>query len=279
MLAHVRPAVRIALAAASALGLTRFAERQLPAENAYAATLAPAPSPAAPHAPCPRGALPDHGACVPVPIGTPDDGPTPEIQANAHRDRGGRLIRYEHIPRRPERPADYRRYTFPIRLAADQAFTGSGYDLDRPDSQQRRGSRFKAVGHGGIDLGAARGTPVHAVRLEHQSGDAEVLFVGDLFGTTVITRHTITETGVPRDYIVLHGHLDRAAALRVGEAVPAGTTLGFVGDSGSPGAVHLHFEVRRVRDETRLRELAPRELVHNARTIACDPRNVLEIAP
>ncbi len=275
----MRPAVRIALVAASALGLTRFAEGHLPAEAGTTVALPLEDAATTPHAPCPRGALPDHGACIPVPVGPVDDGPTPEIQANAHRDRAGRLVRYEHIPRRPERPADYRRYTFPIPLAPGQAFSGSGYDLDRPDSEQRRGARFKAVGHGGIDLGARRGTPVHAVRLEHQSGDAEVLFVGDLFGTTVITRHTITESGVPRDYLVLHGHLERAAALRPGDAAPAGTTLGFVGDSGSPGVVHLHFEVRRVRDETRLRELAPRELVHNARTIVCDPRNVLELAP
>jgi murein DD-endopeptidase MepM/ murein hydrolase activator NlpD len=272
----VTPAVRIALAAASALALTRFAERHLPVESAQAAMLPAGNSPAGLRAPCPAGALPDHGACIPVPVGPEDDGPAAEIQENEHHDRVGNLVRYENIPRRPERPADYRRYAFPIALSSEQSFSGSGYDLDRPDAEQRRGSRFKAVGHGGIDLGAARGTPVRAVRLEHQVGDAEVLFVGELFGTSVITRHTITELGVPRDYIVIHGHLERAAALHAGDSAASGVTLGFVGDSGSPGAVHLHFEVRRVRDDTKLRELGPRELVHNARTIACDPRNVLE---
>ena len=105
-----------------------------------------------------------------------------------------------------------------------------------------------------------------------------MLFAGELFGTTVVTRHSVSEAGSPRDYLILHGHLERAAALRPGDAAPAGTLLGFVGDTGSPGAVHLHFEVRRVRDDVQVRELAPRELVHNARTIACDPRNVLEFA-
>ena len=147
-----------------------------------------------------------------------------------------------------------------------------------PDAEQRRGSSLKAVGHGGLDLAAPRGTPVRAVRLEHQLGEAEVLFAGELFGTTVVTRHSVSEAGAPRDYLVLHGHLERAAALRVGDGAPVGATLGFVGDTGSPGAVHLHFEVRRVRDQIELRNLAPRELVHNARTIACDPRNVLEFA-
>jgi murein DD-endopeptidase MepM/ murein hydrolase activator NlpD len=156
----------------------------------------------------------------------------------------------------------------------------SGYDLDRPDVEQRRGPAFKAVGHGGIDLAAPRGTPVQAVRLEHQIGEAEVLFVGELFGTTLVTRHSVRESGIDRDYLILHGHLERAAAnLARGALVPRGTTLGFVGDTGSPGAVHLHFEVRRARDGIVLRELAPGELVKNARTIVCDPRNVLEFAP
>jgi murein DD-endopeptidase MepM/ murein hydrolase activator NlpD len=213
-----------------------------------------------------------------VPLAPLEDGPSPEVAENAHHDRKGRLIRYEHIPRRPERPADYRKYRLPIPIRGDQSFASSGYDLDLPDAEQRRGASLKAVGHGGIDLAAPRGTRVQVVRLEHQLGEAEVLFAGELFGTTVVTLHSVSEAGSPRDYLILHGHLERAAALRTGDAVPLGTTLGFVGDTGSPGAVHLHFEVRRVRDDVQVRTLAPQELVHNARTIACDPRNMLEFS-
>jgi murein DD-endopeptidase MepM/ murein hydrolase activator NlpD len=272
--------VRIALAAATTLVVARFAERYLPPETAHAASAGAGLGEAArAEAACPAGTLPDHGACIPVPLEPFDDGPSPEVEQNAHRDRAGRLVRYEHIPRRPERPADYRRYLLPIPVSDEQSFATSGYDLGLPDAEQRRGAHLKAVGHGGVDLAAPRGTPVHVVRLEHQIGPAEVLFVGELFGTSVVTRHAVTETGVARDYLIIHGHLERAATgLRVGDAAPDGATLGFVGDTGSPGAVHLHFETRRARDDVRLRELGPRELVHNAKTIACDPRNVLELA-
>jgi murein DD-endopeptidase MepM/ murein hydrolase activator NlpD len=199
-----------------------------------------------------------------------------EVEQNEHHDRHGRLVRYEHIPRRPERPADYRRYALP--LSTPQSFVGSGYDLDLPDAAQRRGAGLKAVGHGGLDLAAPRGTAVHGVRLEHQRGEAEVLFMGELFGTSVVTLHTVAEGSALRAYLIVHGHLERASGgLQRGSAVTPETTLGFVGDTGSPGVVHLHFEVRRVRDAIAVRELAPGELVHNAKTVACDPRNVLEL--
>jgi len=216
-----------------------------------------------------------------VPVAPIDDlqGEALESEQNEHHDRQGRLVRYEHIPRRPERPADYRRYALPLATSKQQAFVGSGYDLGLPDAEQRRGAGLKAVGHGGLDLAAPRGTVVHGVRLEHQRGDAEVLFVGELFGTSVVTLHSVAEASALREYLIVHGHLERAnASLHKGDAVSTETTLGFVGDTGSPGAVHLHFEVRRVRDAIPVRELGPRELVHNAKTIACDPRNVLELA-
>lgn len=270
----VRPIVQIALLASALLGASRWAERS-------GAQPTPAVGNSAEQerfvAACPAETLPDHGACIPVNAPTDPDAEAPEVAQNEHHDRQGRLVRYEHIPRRPERAADYRRYALPIAVPKNQAFLGSGYDLDLPDAEQRRGSGLKAVGHGGLDLAAARGTLVHGVRLEHQRGDAEVLYVGELFGTSVVTLHSVAEAGALRDYLIVHGHLERANTnLRKGSVVTPETTLGFVGDTGSPGIVHLHFEVRRVRDDVAVRELGPRELVHNAKTIACDPRNVLE---
>jgi len=206
-------------------------------------------------------------------------GPDLEATRNAHRDRLGRLEHYEHIPLRAERATDYRAYRLPVPLPASGPVVSSGYDLHLPDDAQRRGASFKEVGHGGIDIAAPRGTPVRALVLEHQSGAASLLFAGELFGTTVVTHHTVREGTGLREYLVVYGHLERAsAALARGEAVPRDAVLGFVGDTGSPGVVHLHLEIRRVRDGIRVRELAPRELVHNARTIAVDPRNLLERA-
>lgn len=227
---------------------------------------------------CPAGTLPDGGVCVPV-LDVTAGGEALAEQRAAHHDRQGRLRVYDQIPRRPERPADYRRYQLPVPALPQQSFVTSGYDLDQPDEEQRRGAEMKAVGHGGVDLAQKRGTPVLLVPLEHQVGDADVLFVGKLFGNSVVTHHAVREGGTLRDYLVIHGHLEKpASGLARGASLPAGGVVGFVGDSGSPGVVHLHLEVRRAREGISLSALAPGELAHNAKTVACDPRNVLPLA-
>jgi len=278
---EVRPIVRIALFAAAALSVERWAARVAEAQptpslprNGDAANLGEHAS----VAPCPAEFLPDHGACVPSRFERVEGGQDPEVRSNAHRDRAGRVVRYDHIPRRPERPADYRRYRLPIHVPRDRPFVGSDYDLGEPDNEQRRGARFKAVGHGGVDWAAPRGAPVHAIRLEHQTGETEAVFVGELFGTSVVTRHRVLEAGAPQTYLIVHGHLERAASdVRRGDALPVGKVLGYVGDTGSPGAVHLHFELRRLREGTEFERLGPREWLHNSHSMASDPRNLLEL--
>lgn len=227
---------------------------------------------------CPEGTLPDQGVCIPVPRAA--EGAAELIaEQNAHRDKSGALRVYDQIPRRPERPSDYRKYRWPVAPLPGQNLVVSGYDLDRPDVQQRRGTHIKAVGHGGIDLGQRRGTEVRLVALEHQSGDAEVLFVGEVFGNSVVTRHPVRENDRLREYIIVYGHLEGPApGLARGMNLREGSLVGFVGDSGSPGDVHLHFEVRRVREGLNVASLAPGELTRNARTVVCDPRNVLPLA-
>lgn len=199
-------------------------------------------------------------------------------QRAAHHDREGHLRVYDQIPRRPERPADYRKYQLPVPPLPQQSFVTSGYDLDLPDDEQRRGAELKAVGHGGIDLAQKRGTPVALVPLEHQVGDADVLFVGKLFGNSVVTHHSVREGSSLRDYLVIHGHLEKpASGLTRGSTLAAGGIVGYVGDSGSPGVVHLHLEVRRAREGVVLSALGPGELSRNSKTVACDPRNVLPL--
>jgi len=228
---------------------------------------------------CPARTLPDGGVCIPLPdfaLG----GEALLEQRAPHHDRAGRLRLYDQIPRQPERPADYRSYQLPVPPLPQQSFVTSGYDLDQPDEAQRRGAELKAVGHGGIDLAQKRGTPVSLVPLEHQVGEADVVLVGKLFGNSVVTHHAVRESGAVRDYLVIHGHLDKpAAGLARGASAPAGSVIGYVGDSGSPGVVHLHLEVRRVRDGVDFASLGPGELAHNSKTVACDPRNVLELLP
>lgn len=230
---------------------------------------------------CPEGTLPDGNACVHLP--GEDDGPEAPIESNGHRLRSGRWAPYAQIPRLPERPADYDQYKYPIPAGLPGGHSVvSGYDLDRPDSDQRRGRTLHAVGHGGVDLPQKRGTPVKLVALEHQQGDADAIYAGPLFGTTVVTRHTVREGGVLRDYLVLYGHLEGIApGLTLGAQVKDGEVLGFVGDTGSPELVHLHLETRRVRDAVdvskRLANGGPGELLADDVSIVCDPRNVLPL--
>jgi murein DD-endopeptidase MepM/ murein hydrolase activator NlpD len=232
-----------------------------------------------PDAPCPRGTLPDGNVCVPVP--DPEAGRQALAEAqNEHHDRAGRLRVYDQIPRSPERPKDFRQYRLPIPAPSKQGFVGSGYDLDRPDNEQRRGAELSAVGHGGVDLAQARGTPVRLVNLEHQVGDAVVLAFGHLFGNSVVTLHTLREASALREYLVIYGHLDSIApGLSPRQTLPADSLLGYVGDSDSPGIVHLHLEVRRAREGVDAAQLPLGQITQNAKTVACDPRNVLELLP
>lgn len=227
---------------------------------------------------CPRGTAPDGEVCVSLAV--VEDGPALEARSNAHRTRSGQWSTYEQIPRLPERPADYDRYRYPVPPGLSGGrHVASGYDLDQPDERQRRGARLKHVGHGAVDLPQAKGTPVRMIALEHQEGPAEVVFAGWLFGTTVITRHTLREAGHLRDYLMLFGHLDAIApGVTPGTTVAEDGVVGAVGDSGSPGLVHLHLEVRRVREGVDLTNIpAGAAMLHESVSVVCDPRNVLPL--
>jgi len=236
----------------------------------------------APMAPCPPRTVPDGEICVHVPSEHGDGEPEAPVSANAHRTRNGRWQAYEDIPRRPDRTPDYDAYRYPVPPGLPGGHSVvSGFDLDKPDEAQRRGRTLHAVGHGGVDLPQVRGTPVKVVALEHQEGDAEVLWVGALFGTTVLTRQTVREGGRPRDYVVLFGHLDGVApAVNPGAVLKDGDVVGFVGDTGSPELVHLHWEARRLRDGVDAASVVKRggaQLLADEVSVVCDPRNVLPL--
>jgi murein DD-endopeptidase MepM/ murein hydrolase activator NlpD len=198
-----------------------------------------------------------------------------------HHERGGWRA-YDQIPKLPDRPARYDAYTWPL----ESASLSSGYDLDAPDEKQRRlRSRPNEIGHGGLDLLAARGTPVHLVPLEGQDGETRVIYTGPLFGTTVVTAHRIRAEGQGparlQTYVVLYGHLESVAAgMSAGQNAAPGTMVGSVGDSGSPGIVHLHLEVRRLREGVDLERVAAGpSLISESVSVPCDPRNVLPLRP
>jgi hypothetical protein len=199
--------------------------------------------------------------------------PWVNVVAGGHTDKDGSWVEYDQIPRRPDRPEWYGAYRYPLA----NPIMSSGYDLDLPDELQRRG-KMTAVGHGGVDLAEKKGTPVTMIRLDHQVGDAEVIYVGWLFGETVVTRHTLREGGRKRDYVLLFGHLQEAAeGLRRGQRVREGELVGLVGDTASPEFVHLHLEARRLRDGIDAWRVGAWNINARELSVVTDPRNVLPL--
>lgn len=228
--------------------------------------------------PCPPATIPDGNVCVPVPDPNEGGGPL-DTKIYGNEDNFGVWTEYGQIPRRPDRPKGYWAYRLPVDLLPDQSLPQDGQDLDLPSPMQRRDRGLHADGHGGIDVAQLRGARVKLVPLEHQQGNAELLYAGPLFGNTAVTLHQLKQGSSLREYLVLYGNLERIAlGLRRGTSLPDGTVLGYVGDSESPGKVHLHLEVRRVRQGVEAKKLSSTEMVDAARTIVCDPRNVLSIA-
>ena len=96
---------------------------------------------------------------------------------------------------------------------------GAGWGADR-------GKRS----HKGMDMGGKRGTPIFAVeagrinRTKRQSNGALQIVLRGKSGSKYY-----------------YGHMDKVT-IKGGQKVKKGQVIGKMGDSGSPGAVHLHFE-------------------------------------
>jgi murein DD-endopeptidase MepM/ murein hydrolase activator NlpD len=235
--------------------------------------------------PCAATELSDDGVCIRVGEIDYDEGEAVAAVPNGHHEKSGHWRVYDQIPKADERPADYDAYRYPIPAGmAGGHHVVSGYDLDKPDVKQRRSWHLKHVGHGAVDLPQQRGAPIALVPIEHQEGDATLLYDGVLFGNTVITLHTVRESGALRHYALLYGHLENSAAgLRAGMPLAEGSTIGYVGDSGSPNLVHLHLEVRKIREgvdiAAEIKRYGSGALLMDHTAIVCDPRNVLPLKP
>jgi murein DD-endopeptidase MepM/ murein hydrolase activator NlpD len=86
--------------------------------------------------------------------------------------------------------------------------------------------------HGGVDLAAPAGAPVFA------TGRGIVVTAGWAGGYGLLV--TIDHGGGKQSR---YGHLS-AAAVSIGQIVPTGTVVGFVGSSGLATGPHLHYEIR-----------------------------------
>jgi murein DD-endopeptidase MepM/ murein hydrolase activator NlpD len=92
--------------------------------------------------------------------------------------------------------------------------------------------RHRSQFHGGADIHADRGTPVHV------AGDGTVIFAARQggYGNVIFVDHG-------RGLITRYGHLSKIL-VKKGEIVTAATEIGRVGATGRATGPHLHFEVR-----------------------------------
>jgi murein DD-endopeptidase MepM/ murein hydrolase activator NlpD len=88
--------------------------------------------------------------------------------------------------------------------------------------------------HDGIDVGAQRGTPIHAAEA------GKVVYAGDelgAYGRVIVIKHV-------GSWATVYAHND-AHLVEEGDFVEKGDPIARVGRSGNATAPHLHFEIRR----------------------------------
>jgi murein DD-endopeptidase MepM/ murein hydrolase activator NlpD len=118
-----------------------------------------------------------------------------------------------------------------------KAFLRTPVDFTRISSLFTAGRKHPILGtmraHRGVDYAAPSGTPIRA------AGEGKVVFRGwqNGYGNVVILQHG-------GHYSTLYGHMSRFAAIRNGQHVNQGQTIGFVGMTGLATGPHLHYEFR-----------------------------------
>src|SRR5262249_29205748 len=116
--------------------------------------------------------------------------------------------------------------------------------------------------------------------LEHQTGQAQVIFEGELFGRTVVTAHSVEEGGRKRLFLLFHGGLDHVDPRVVkGALLDAGSALGAARTDFRGGLIQVYLEAREVREGAKLDAADPRRLTDAATSMATDVRNVLPLRP
>jgi murein DD-endopeptidase MepM/ murein hydrolase activator NlpD len=111
------------------------------------------------------------------------------------------------------------------------------YFID-PVPTGRKTQGLHGPGHRGIDIGAAKGTPI----LASASGTVSLAHTGwsGGYGNMVIIDH-------PNGTRTLYGHMSKIATF-TGDTVNQGEVIGYVGSTGHSTGPHLHFEVFNARN-------------------------------
>lgn len=125
--------------------------------------------------------------------------------------------------------------------AASSFTTGSGYFYPLPTSNTRITSKFGYrtcpfhgwEHHTGIDLAASQGTSIYAVQ-----GGVVIIstYAPSSYGNYVMIDHGNGQT-------TLYAHMS-SRAVKAGDIVKQGQTIGYVGHTGSAQGNHLHIELK-----------------------------------
>ncbi|MCT7959604.1 S8 family serine peptidase [Laspinema sp. D1] len=135
-------------------------------------------------------------------------------------------------------------YDYPSELTTDRTFQELMNHLIRqevPAGAVTNGylDRYKHNGdydirfHGGFDLAIEQGTMVYSVV------GGKVIGNGTYWGVSYFAVHN---ANLGKTFLYLH--MINNQNIQVGTSIPSNTFIGNVSDKGTPGAVHLHFEVQ-----------------------------------
>ncbi|WP_070328141.1 peptidoglycan DD-metalloendopeptidase family protein [Exiguobacterium aurantiacum] len=90
--------------------------------------------------------------------------------------------------------------------------------------------------HNGIDIAAAKGTPIQAAA----SGQVIVARNYGAYGNHVMISHTINGQA----YTSVYAHMDRLNVVK-GQSISKGANIGTIGNTGNSFGSHLHFEIHK----------------------------------
>jgi hypothetical protein len=188
-------------------------------------------------APCLGGTLPEGPVCVRLPSG--GDATRPRLEADELKPSSrATTVDADRIARRPERPADPAVYVYPVGAERAPRIL-SGFD----------GKREGASVLPGVHLAARPGEKIVLLALDQQRGPAEVAFVGDLHGPTVVTRHEIEDGPRKKIMLLFHGRMDRPEpTIAAGQKLEPGATLGFARVDLGGGLIEVYLEARQLRE-------------------------------
>ena len=119
--------------------------------------------------------------------------------------------------------------------SSNAVMRGSGSWVLPTTSSFISGYEYNPPVHNGLDYGGSTGNSLFA------ADNGVVIYAGWSdrgYGNTVVVDHM-------NGYISLYAHLmDGGIAIGCGQAVYAGSTIGYMGSTGNSSGAHLHFEIR-----------------------------------